>query len=389
MDAALFAKMLSDKSVLDLKKLRYKYPQADLAELITLLQDGFYKTVPLPGLGSGDAVYLPGVAQVRLSAAKLLLTPQNGEPPYGVKAMEDEILSTFRIEHIDTGRDSVRRVLAGYAPADENEDRIYGMKKGLEFIADPANRISEENLHHLYQIAVGSTLPEDDRLPAGALYRQDAVYVVGDKVEHVGLPWQELPERMAALVAFAREPSEMNDLLKAAVLHFYLAWLHPYFDGNGRMARLLHLWYLVQQGYSSALYVPLSRYVEQSRARYYTAYSLVETNAAISGVLDVTPFLVYFIEDVYHKFGGELPAERTTVGFTKALAAGHITEKEKALWQFVLSAYGNGEFSTKQLEKDFGQAAYATIRSFVLKFEKLGLLSSQKYGARVKYCVKK
>ena len=42
---------------------------------------------------------------------------------------------------------------------------------------------------------------------------------------------------------------------------------------------------------------------------------------------------------------------------------------------------------TKQLEKDFGNAAYATIRSFVLKFEKLGLLKSTQYGNRVKYAV--
>ena len=40
---------------------------------------------------------------------------------------------------------------------------------------------------------------------------------------------------------------------------------------------------------------------------------------------------------------------------------------------------------TKQLEKDFGNAAYATIRGFVLKFEKLGLLRSVKYGNRIKY----
>ena len=39
----------------------------------------------------------------------------------------------------------------------------------------------------------------------------------------------------------------MNDLLKAALIHFCLAYLHPWFDGNGRMARLIHLWYLVQQ----------------------------------------------------------------------------------------------------------------------------------------------
>ena len=50
--------------------------------------------------------------------------------------------------------------------------------------------------------------------------------------------------------------------------------------------------------------------------------------------------------------------------------------------------YGDAEFSTKQLEKDFGDAAYATIRSFVLKFEKLGLIKSTQYGNRMKYAVK-
>ena len=50
--------------------------------------------------------------------------------------------------------------------------------------------------------------------------------------------------------------------------------------------------------------------------------------------------------------------------------------------------YGDAEFSIKQLEKDFGDAAYATIRSFVLKFEKPGLIKSTQYGNRVKYAVR-
>ena len=66
---------------------------------------------------------------------------------------------------------------------------------------------------------------------------------------------------------------------------------------------------------------------------------------------------------------------------------GKITEKETKLWNFVLSFYGTEQFSTKQLEKDFGDAAYATIRGFVLKFEELGLLKSVKYGTRIKYCI--
>ena len=70
------------------------------------------------------------------------------------------------------------------------------------------------------------------------------------------------------------------------------------------------------------------------------------------------------------------------------MSHGQVTENEKALWEFVLSAYGYVEFSTKQLEKGFGNAAYATIRSFVLKFEKLGLIKSTQYGNRVMYAVR-
>ena len=388
MDAALFTKMLSDQSVLDLRKLGYKFPQADIKEFVELLKNGFYHTLPLKDFSGQRIVYLSGIAQVHLSAVKVLLTPQSSSRLYGIKAMEEEISSTFLIEQVDFTRDSVRKILSGLAPSDESESRIFGMKRGLEFISDPANRITEESIHQLYETAIGAYLPQEDRLLPGHFYRHDSVYVVGAKVEHTGLPWQALPERMGELVAFINEDSEINDLLKAALIHFYIAYLYPYFDGNGRMARLMHLWYLVQQGYSSALFVPLSEYINKSRKGYYDAYTLAEENAQISGILDATPFLVYFIENVYYRLSGTLPATQTTAAFQTALSHGQVTEKEKALWEFVLSAYGGAAFSTKQLERDFGNAAYATIRSFVLKFEKLGLLNSTRYGNRTKYAVR-
>lgn len=387
MDAALFAKMLSDPMLVHLKKLKYKYPQADLSEFIALLQDGFYRSLPLYDFHGNPVVYLENAAQLRLSAAKILLTPQNSAQLYGTQAMEREILSTFTIEQIDTSRSSVRRILSGYAPTNEREQRIYGMKRGLEFIADPSNKINEETIYQLYQMVIGAFLPEEDQLLPGQRYRHDHVYIVGDKLEHTGLPWNKLAGYMEQLVAFIQQDSSINDLWKAALIHFYLAYLHPYFDGNGRMARLLHLWYLVQLGYSSALFVPLSEYIERSRKKYYDAFSLVEQNARISGVLDVTPFLLYFTEEVYHKLRSEQPDRITTDTFRQALQNGKITEKEHALWQFVLTAYADQPFSTKQLEKDFGNAAYATIRGFVLKFTELGLLRATKFSTRTKYQV--
>lgn len=387
MEATLFAKMLSDQKLTDLKKLGYKYPQADMREFVNLLKSGFYQTLPLKDFHGDPLVYLNNTIQVHLSVAKILLTPRNSTQLYGIKAMEKEIISTFTIENIDFSRDSVRKIMAGYAPTDESENCIYGMKKGLEFISDPNHAITEENIFKLYNTAVGDFLEEEDKLLPGNYYRHDSVYVVGEKVEHTGISWQKLTAYMRDLVAFIHKDSKMNDLLKAALIHFYIAYLHPYFDGNGRMARLIHLWYLAQQGYSSALFVPLSEYINKSRKGYYNAFTLIEENAQISGVLDATPFLVYFIENVYHKLGDALPAPMTANAFDEALAQGKITEKETALWRFVLSAYGDAEFSTKQLEKDFGNAAYATIRGFVLKFEDLGLLRSIKYGNRNKYQV--
>lgn len=50
MDAALFAKILSDKSIMDLKKIKYKYPNIDIDEFVGLLKESVYKSVPIPEL---------------------------------------------------------------------------------------------------------------------------------------------------------------------------------------------------------------------------------------------------------------------------------------------------------------------------------------------------
>lgn len=386
MEAALFAKMLSDPNITDLKKLHYRYPSANMDEFVHLLKETVYVSLPLHDFAGEPVVYLENVTQVHMKSLKTLLRPQSGSP-FGLYAMEEEIASTLEIEGIDTSRDSVRRILQGYAPATDEESRIYGMKRGLDFISDPEHRITEENIFTLYQISVGEFLDQDDKLLPNHRYRHDAVFVMGQKVEHTGLPHTKIPEYMERLVAFIQHETGMNDLIKAAIIHFYIAYIHPYFDGNGRMARLLHLWYLVQSGYPSTLFVPFSSFVNHSRKGYYRAYTLAEENYKLSGVMDITPFLSYFIREVYDKLADAIPGSNSLSNFQSVLKSGGVTEKEQALWNYVLSAYGTNPFSTKQLEKDFGNAAYATIRSFVRKFESLGLLKSQQYGNRAKYWV--
>lgn len=385
MEVLKFTNMLTDRSFPELKRLKYKYP-GDFADFLTTLKELYYKDIPLRAFDGTPLVYLENYAGVDIRSVKLLLRQQT--EGYGVKAAEDEILASSAIESIDFSRDSIRSILKGLAPRDEAETRILGQKKGLEFIAEHGNVITEENLHTLYQMMVGDFLAGDERLPDGAYYRNDAVYVVSDRVEHSGIDHKLLPGYMRELVEFINAEDGINELLKAAMVHFYVAYLHPYFDGNGRMARMVHLWYLIQRGYQTALFVPFSSLISKSRRDYYTAFSLVEENSRLSGVLDVTPFLKYFADMVYNRMPQSAVGSDVLELYQEALEAGRITQKEAALWRFVLSNYGNGEFSTKQLERDFGDAAYATIYSFVQKFQSLELLLGITYGSRIRYRIK-
>lgn len=384
MDIYLFTQMLSDKSADNLKKLRYKYPN-DFDEYLATLKSLYLKKLPLHDFAGADMVYMPAKLKTRLDLAKPLLRPQNH--PYGAKAVEDEIASSASIEGIDFSRGSIRRMLGGYAPIDDAEDRILGQKRGIDFISDASHHITEDNIYELYMLMVGDYLPKDDCLLPGNKYRHDSVHIVGEKIEHTGISHKLLPARMSELVAFIQQDDDLDEMVKAAIIHFYIAYLHPYFDGNGRMARMIHLWYLMQRGFSSALFVPFSSSILKTRSGYYAAYTLIEENADTLGAVDVTPFIRYFYDNVYSKFALGVVNQDTLTAYQQALANHEVTPKEAELWKFVLSAYGMGEFSTKQLERDYGKAAYATIRTFVRKFTGLNLLAAVSYGTRTRYKV--
>lgn len=381
MNISKFTTILNDKYFCNLKKLKYKYSE-DFDEFLNLFKEVCLKPVELPDF-SGNNIAFYSFSSVNLKSIKLLLKEQSGA--YGIKAAEEEIACSSAIESIDFNRDSIRNILKGYAPKDETENRILGQKKGLEFISDPNNKITEENLYKLYMITVGEFLDEENTLKNGSFYRDDSVFIVSDKLEHSGLEYSLLPIYMEKFIEFINEDNIQDDLVKASVIHFYLAFLHPYFDGNGRMARLLHLWFLIQKGYKTTLFVPFSSFIQKSKSGYYNAFTLVEENFKISGIIDVTPFVKYFTDNVYNKLSESEITENVFESYKEHLSKGEVTQKETELWSFVISYYGTNEFSTKQIEKDFSDVAYATIRKFVLKFEKWGLLSSRKLGNRVKY----
>lgn len=104
-------------------------------------------------------------------------------------------------------------------------------------------------------------------------------------------PAAELDRRLDALLTFANAETDrpfLHPLLRAMILHFWMAYLHPFVDGNGRMARALFYWQMLRSNYDFAQYLSISGPIERSRRAYYRAFVLTETDAG-----DLTYFLLH------------------------------------------------------------------------------------------------
>lgn len=130
------------------------------------------------------------------------------------------------------------------SPKNADEQVIFNMKHAIDFIR--VHPISIESIHMLYKIISKDSLKEDEHIEG--LYRKDGVDIHGrfGEISDQGIDAKYLEVWMEALVAFINEHIERRTELTALVpmiLHYIMVYYHPYYDFNGRMARLLAYWF--------------------------------------------------------------------------------------------------------------------------------------------------
>ena len=89
------------------------------------------------------------------------------------------------------------------------------------------------------------------------------------------------------------EETFLHPIIKAILLHFWIGYLHPFTDGNGRLARLIFYWYLLRKGYWAFSYLPISTIIRKSPTQYAKAYVYSEQDD-----LDLTYFIDYNIRKI-------------------------------------------------------------------------------------------
>src|SRR5262249_39667268 len=138
-------------------------------------------------------------------------------------------------------------IRTGRIPANEDERMVlnnYQTMQNLRKLKDQP--LTKDLVFQMHRLITDGTLK--DPTAAGRFRRADEYRVVGDdygEVFHHPPPDTELEERMAAMCDFAncKTPEGfVHPVLRAIILHFWLAYDHPFVDGNGRTARALFYW---------------------------------------------------------------------------------------------------------------------------------------------------
>lgn len=112
-----------------------------------------------------------------------------------------------------------------------------------------------------------------------------------EKVHYLAPPAQQLPVEMERFLAWFNAPDDKIDpVLKAGLAHFWFVTLHPFDDGNGRMARAIGDMALARSEGTSQRFYSLSAQLEAERSTYY---DILEQSQ--KGSLDVTAWLEWFL----------------------------------------------------------------------------------------------
>ena len=153
-------------------------------------------------------------------------------------------------------------------------------------------------------------------------YRSGNVGVMkGSKVKHVAPKASMVPKLMADLFSFVKAESAPHPLIKSAIFHYEVEFIHPFTDGNGRIGRL---WQHVMLGevYPICRALPVESVICENQKMYYSALEKSDRAG------DCNPFLVFSLRSMLSSLGQlerECTYEASTVDDRVAAAKAHFT----------------------------------------------------------------
>lgn len=323
-----------------------------------------------------------------ISADQQVMDPHTRNT-YLIKSLVEEAISSSQLEGASTtynvAKDMIRQERP---PRDKSEQMILNNYHAMQFIRDVKHDpLTPEVICELHKLLTEDTL--DDPSKAGEYRGADDNVKVVDESRHITLHSPpddtELKSRMKALCDFAnkRDGEFIHPVIRGIIVHFMLAYDHPFVDGNGRTARALFYWVMANQGYWLMEFISISRIIKKAPVQYGRAFLYTETDDN-----DLTYFIFHQVDTIVEavkelhryletKMRGVEEAEnllqnndrlKSTLNFRQLHLLKHALKHPRFIYKIVEHQNSHG-------------VTYETARKDLLQMsDKLGLLTKLKEG---------
>ena len=304
---------------------------------------------------------------------------------YVVRSLMEEAITSSQLEGAATTREVAKKMLAeGRKPRDRSERMIVNnyitMRRIMELKDKPLTPDMVLRIHR--EISDGALDITDG---AGRFRKPDENIKVFDEIEgtvfHTPPLAAELPTRMEAMCDFANGKTPdffVHPVIRGIILHFWLAYDHPFVDGNGRTARALFYWQMLHSGYWLFEYISISQFLRKAPAQYGTAFLHTESDEN-----DLTYFIIHQAEVIrralkeLHDYVARKSSE-TRACLTALQKHPELNHRQQALIAHAVRhpgfAYNIAGHGTRHA------VTYATARADLLGLAKTKFLEHRKIG---------
>jgi len=381
-------------------ELRHRTPPQGLShEQWWLAEKLSRRPTPLPLLASdGQAFWfsqppmlLQGLHQIDMQAGASVVAPEavttrSTRDRYLLSSLMEEAITSSQMEGAATTRDVAKAMIRDRRPPrDRSERMILNNFLTMQRIRELRNQpLTPQLVLDLHRLVSADTL--DDPADAGRLRPPGKEVVVDDAygtVFHVPPPAEELPGRLEELCRFANGETPkvfIHPVVRAIALHFWLAYDHPFCDGNGRTARALFYWAMLHQGYWLFEFISISSVINKARSQYERSFLHSESDDN-----DLTYFLlaqVKVIQQAITSLHAYLERKASEVGVLQQRLEGMdgLNHRQLALLRHALRHSGF-RYSVLSHQNSHG-VSHQTARSDLQKLAARGLLRAGKDGRR-------
>ncbi|WP_306320957.1 MULTISPECIES: Fic family protein [unclassified Streptomyces] len=383
-------------------RVRFKTPPEGLTleewwAKIKLARQGMLRRLPLTDIeGRPFTFALPDVvlkaleditrdASGKIAASTPSVNPASRDE-YLISSLIEEAINSSQLEGASTTRRVAKEMLrAGRSPRTRDERMIANNYAAMRMIGDlRGEKLTPDLVREIHRVVTESTLDNPDSAGRFQLPHEERIGVFADTglALHTPPPAEQLPERMERLCAFAN--GELDDtfvppVLRAITLHFMLGYDHPFADGNGRTARALFYWSMLNQGYWLTEFVAISPIIKQAPARYARAYLYTEDDAG-----DLTYFHIHQLDVLrrsitrLHEYLARKSQETRDLQHRLTDPAMAFNHRQSALLGHVLK-HPDADV-TAQSHKTSHNVVYETARRDLTDLEERGLLVKHRIG---------